>query len=183
MKLLTLLTPAALLALAFAGTQYKVAEDSTMTISGGSTIHDWHCDAKVVGEMDRAESGESAVPTAVKIRVAVDEIECGKGVMNKKLRDALKSDKNPDVLFTLDTASLEGTGKLATTGNLTIAGKTKPVEFVVTEKATDSGLTYEGSVDLLMTDFDVKPPTAMMGTMKTKDEVTVSFSVNMVTAK
>ena len=132
--------------------------------------------------MERAESGESAVPSSVTIRVAVDEIECGKGVMNKKLRDALKSDKNPEVTFVLDSASLEGSGKLAATGNLTIAGKTRPVEFEVTEKTTDAGLNYEGSVDLLMTDFDVKPPTAMLGTMKTKDEVTVSFSVNMVSA-
>ena len=179
MKLLTLLTPAALLALAFAGTQYKVAEDSTMTISGGSTIHDWHCDAKVVGEMDRAESGESAVPTAVKIRVAVDEIECGKGVMNKKLRDALKSDKNPEVLFTLDTASLEGTGKLATTGNLTIAGATRSETLTMTCTLAGNDLTIKGSKKLKMTDFKVDPPTALLGTLKTGDDITINFEVVM----
>jgi hypothetical protein len=36
----------------------------------------------------------------------------------------------------------------------------------------------KGTKQINMTDFNIKPPTAMMGTLKTANEVTVSFDLN-----
>jgi len=39
----------------------------------------------------------------------------------------------------------------------------------------DATLTVKGTLDLLMTDYGIKPPTAMLGMLKTEPKVTVTF--------
>jgi hypothetical protein len=42
-------------------------------------------------------------------------------------------------------------------------------------------MQISGSKKLKMTEFDMVPPTALMGTIKTGDEVTVTFNLNLIT--
>ena len=43
----------------------------------------------------------------------------------------------------------------------------------------DGSIALTGSLSLLMTDFGVEPPTAMLGMMKTADQVTVKFELRV----
>jgi hypothetical protein len=45
----------------------------------------------------------------------------------------------------------------------------------ITTARTDAGLTVKGEVPLLMTDFGIAPPKAMLGMLKTDPKVTVTF--------
>jgi hypothetical protein len=40
-------------------------------------------------------------------------------------------------------------------------------------------IQIKGSKKVKMTDFNISPPTAMLGTLKTGDEVTISFTLVM----
>jgi polyisoprenoid-binding protein YceI len=63
-------------------------------------------------------------------------------------------------------------------GTLTIAGTEKTVNMDVTaSKLPDGSIRAEGELPLLMTDFGVKPPTAMFGTLRTDNKITVKFSL------
>jgi polyisoprenoid-binding protein YceI len=58
---------------------------------------------------------------------------------------------------------------------LTIAGVEREVALTITTRRTSAGLTVQGSLDLLMTDYGVVPPKAMLGMLKTDPKVTITF--------
>ena len=59
-----------------------------------------------------------------------------------------------------------------------MAGQTRVVEIPLTALRQEGGsMKGEGAVDLKITDFGIKPPTAMLGTLKTKDAIRISFTV------
>ena len=58
---------------------------------------------------------------------------------------------------------------------LQIAGVEREVALDITTERKDSTLTVSGEVQLLMTDFGITPPKAMLGMLKTDPKVTVTF--------
>ena len=52
------------------------------------------------------------------------------------------------------------------------------MEFKVAgRKLSDGSVQFIGSVTFNMTNFNIDPPTAVMGTIKTGDEITIKFQV------
>ena len=76
--------------------------------------------------------------------------------------------KNKDIAFQSSSVSADGDG-LAVAGELTMGGKSKPVEFVVSE----SGGTVTGSAKVNQSDWGIKPYSALFGALKVNDEVEV----------
>ena len=78
------------------------------------------------------------------------------------------------------TVSPAGTNKyqVKCQGVLTIAGRGVNTELVATctYNPADGSLVCTGTKALKMTDYGVKPPSFMMGTIKTGDPITVNFS-------
>ena len=58
---------------------------------------------------------------------------------------------------------------------LQIAGVEREVAIDITTKRTGATLDGAGPVELLMTDYGIKPPIAMLGMLKTDPKVTVTF--------
>jgi polyisoprenoid-binding protein YceI len=67
---------------------------------------------------------------------------------------------------------------LKTIGSLSIAGVTKQVTMdvhcIVNKDAT---ISCTGAEQLKMSDYGVKPPTFMLGAMKTGDNVSLNFNI------
>jgi polyisoprenoid-binding protein YceI len=108
--------------------------------------------------------------------------------MNKKTRNALKADDHKSISFKLTKAEIvPGTGKafsVKTTGQLTIAGKTNTVTTTVKGEVLANGnLQLTGALPVTMSTYGVDPPTAMLGTLKTGDDVTVHFKAVAAPAK
>jgi hypothetical protein len=55
---------------------------------------------------------------------------------------------------------------------------TKRIQLTFAGTHTGNKITIKGSKELNMNDFKIKPPTAMMGTLKTGEQITVSFQLN-----
>ena len=68
-------------------------------------------------------------------------------------------------------------GAVTLGGELTIAGQTKPVSIAATVTQTDAGFRVVGRAPIRMTEFGVRPPSLMLGTMRVADAVTVHFDV------
>ena len=73
-----------------------------------------------------------------------------------------------------------GSYDINTSGYLTIAGATNKIDMYVQGKVgSDGGVTFSGAKKIKMTDYKIKPPTALMGTLTTGDEVEIVFQVTL----
>jgi len=97
--------------------------------------------------------------------------------MNKHLRKALKDEEFPEIHYqALKYTLIENGAAVQTSGDLTIAGVTKPVGLGAKLIPVPGGGTrVVGKVDINMRDFGVKPPSLFFGALKVRDVVTVKF--------
>jgi polyisoprenoid-binding protein YceI len=164
-----------------------VAPDSKLWIEGGSNLHGWSCKASSIDAMiDVDEAGlKSMSPTLLKkvqVTVPVRNLKCGHGGMDGNLYKALRADDVPDISYILGTFDVvpgaSDSFTVKSVGTLKIAGTEKTVNMDITaSKLPDGSIRAEGELPLLITDFGVKPPTAMFGTLRTDNKVTVKFSL------
>lgn len=152
-----------------------------MTVQGSSTIHDWESQitkADVKGEVV-VDNSQLKVVKNFEVRIPVESIKSTKGkMMDSKTYDAFDADKNPYIVYSLNTARVNADGTIDGNGTLTMAGVTKPMEVKAKYKILDTGeVQLILSRTFKMTEFKMDPPTAMMGSIKVGDEVTVNFDL------
>lgn len=185
------------LAAAAAGAQetarVAVSPESKLWIEGTSNLHGWSCKATTLDaavELDAAAAAQLTVapPKALKkvhVKVPVKSIKCGHGGMDGNLYKALKADESPEISYILATFdAVPGEAKdsfmLHTVGTLAIAGKENKISMdIVATRLPDGAVKATGTVPIKMTDFGIKPPTAIFGRLKTGDEVKVNFELSV----
>ena len=157
-------------------------KDFKMSVAGTSTLHDWESEITQVNASAALDldGAQLAGISKLKVTIPAKGIVSTKGrIMDNKTYDALKSAQHPKITFTLTKATLSNS-KVQATGQLTIAGTTKTVSLSADSKAGKAGaITFAGRYSLKMTDYNMAPPTAMMGTIKTGDEVTIKYQLTL----
>ena len=158
--------------------QYQLdSKNSSMLVKGTSTIHDWEMTVEDLrGAFTLQENHVLNQLTAGHVLLDVKSIKSERSLMNKKTYEALKEDDFPQIKARLTEVKQDETSA-SVVMELTIAGKTQKVEDdfkVTTENGT---ITVQGVLDLKMSDFGVEPPVAMMGTIKTGDEIKVEYKL------
>lgn len=156
-----------------------------IVIEGTSNIQSWTADVEKAGGTFSfsLEEGKIVELHEASIRVEAESIIGSEGsMMNKKIYDALDVKKHPVITFTLrEVVSLNenpGTARINTRGVLTIAGVSKMITLNTVGRLLSNGdLEFSGSQKITMSDHQVKPPTAMLGALRTGDEVTLNFKV------
>jgi len=170
-----------------------VAPESKLWIEGTSNLHGWSCKATTLDaavELDAATANQVAVapPKSLKrvqVKVPVKSIKCGHGGMDDNLYKALKADDSPDISYIMATFdAAPGDAKdsftLHTVGTLSIAGKENNLTMDVTAtRMPDGTVKAVGVVPIKMTDYGIKPPTAIFGRLKTGDEVKINFELSV----
>ena len=161
-------------------------EQTQLTIFGTSSIHDWEIEANhSIGTAEVTfENGQFSSIEALTFKVEVASLESGKSAMDDNTVEALKGDKYPFITYKLKSVnSTKKVGEdsiLWTTGDLTIAGVTRPINMEVQLEDNSGSLTITGEVNLKMTDFKVDPPTAIFGTITTGDAIKIQFKTNYI---
>ncbi len=163
--------------------------ESRLWVAGTSTVRAFQCqagsfDAKVVSLGSDAVAailaGEKAVST-VEVTVPAEKLDCRNGTMNEHMRKALKVKQFPTVVFrasSYDLARASDSVGVTLTGSLTLGGVEKPITVKATAKPGANGmLIVSGTREVRMTEFGLKPPTLMLGTMKVDEKITVGFDV------
>lgn len=162
-----------------AQTPLSLNEKSYITISGTSNLHDWESRVTQINLSGTGLEVEGKISeiNSLTITVPVKSIKSGKSIMDDKTYKALLADKYPNIKFSLESAKLSG-GKITGKGKLTIAGNTKEVSFVSTYTYTGkSTFEIKGSQKLDMLVYGVTPPTALMGTVSTGNELTIPYHI------
>ena len=165
------------------------AQGLSVTIAGTSTLHDWEmkanngkCDAVfVLGPNDKitALSGLS-------FSMQATSLKSDSKMMDNNAYKALKTDAHSNIAFVLSSATvtqLDGnTYQLKCFGKLTIAGTTRETDLIATGKWNpgDKSFVVTGTKKIKMTDYNVKPPTVMMGTIKTGNDLSIAFNLRIV---
>ena len=185
MKRITLSAIAALVFLGgvAAADRYKPATGSFVRIEGTSTLHDWKMEGTTIGGTVTAPPIEqwtsTEPPRDASVTIPVTSIKSEHAKMDKLMAEALKAGANPTIRYELTEAGLAQPGAsfvLATRGKLTIAGVTRDVEMQIAGTRNANGTyTLTGQLPIRMSDYGIKPPTAMMGTIKTGNDVKVTF--------
>ncbi len=164
--------------------------NSKLMVTGTSSIHDWEMEVEDYDCLVSASADENQQISieSIKFSCLAESITSDNKIMDNKAHKALDSDDHPKISFSADATVSATTNSLTKTkGKLQIAGKEKEVEleFTVAE-AKDDQFKVSGKIPVKMSDFGIDPPTAMMGTLKTGDEVFIHFDIvlqNMQTSK
>ena len=182
-KINILLTAAALLLFAHTGMAQGALQlkANKMSVQGSSTLHDWESEitkADLKGEILVNNSQLKEVKN-LEVKIPVESIKSTKGkMMDSKTYDAFNSSKNPYIVYTLKDAKVNPDGTIDGNGTLTMAGVTKPMQVKAKYKVLSNGdVQLIVSRTFKMSEFKMDPPTAMMGSIKVGDEVTVNFDV------
>lgn len=161
-------------------------ETATVAISGTSNIHAYTASTTAVRlRHARLASGvpvgaldDMVKPGAIEafeIVVAAATLSSPKEGLDKRMHKALKADEHPDIVFRLIRLEPGASDAMKAVGALRIAGVERQVTLDLKTERLPAALKVRGEVRLLMTDFGVKPPTAMLGMLKTDPKVTVTF--------
>ena len=168
---------------------YEISPESTIQISGTSTLSDWVVKSgKVSGEMifiasPKKSNEEGMQPGTIKDAKAVLEVSSIKSekgeAMDNKMYDALKNDAHPQIIFSLTQpiALTKAPGKLSVTGNIQLAGVTRPMTFDLNLGYANNAFHFAGTKSLKLSDFEIEPPTAMFGQIETGDAIVVEMNL------
>lgn len=157
-------------------------ENSRLWIEGRSNVNQFNCRAERYNSKIKPPAEQRTVE--VEVDIAVEGFECGKRRMNRDLNEALMSEKHPFISFEYtDTHSMDFNDssdqyRLIVAGNLTVAGHTRKIEFPMEAVVQEDGtIQATGKTELRMTDYNVEPPTAMLGIVRVDDLFTVHFEL------
>ena len=180
---------ASLAAHAIASAEAPLAIDTArVTIDGTSNIHAYTASTTKV-RVTRAQLGAAVAgtefwdnvlkPGAVatfEIAIPAATLTSPKEGLDKNMHKALKVEQFATIAFALRRIEPGASpNALKAVGVLRIAGVEREVTVDLTTERREATLVVKGSLALLMTDYGIKPPTAMLGMLKTDPKVTVSF--------
>ncbi|WP_154857271.1 YceI family protein [Cyclobacterium xiamenense] len=165
----------------FSQQAYAIGPDPEMKVSGTSTLHDWDMvSEEATGEATlRVSAGKVTTIQSAQISMHVTSLKSGKGQMDNNAYKALNASEYPEITFELLEANQDGGNDWKASGRLQIAGETRTVPFQLQLSPEDESISLSGTAEIKLTDFSVDPPTAVFGTIKTGDELTLHLKMKL----
>lgn len=162
-----------------------IQPSSSVTINGKTTVNKYQCAIDTYKESDTllltAQRGKGAYFTRGLAKLNASDFDCKMNVITKDFREILQSDKHPYIK--INFISFERVPKYESTeekfkGNLTITLADVSVPCVVRcsiVKDEKNLIHLRGKHNFKFSDFNLEPPTKMMGLVKVDEKITVSF--------
>jgi hypothetical protein len=171
---------------------------SELWLEGTSTMHDYECrtskvEAKLLRDAAQADPKDVAALDAwlragglkgLDLLVPVGTMVSGKDGLDKNMYKAMNTKAFPNIRF-LMSASQFGTARgdtlpVTANGTLTITDQSHPVAVKGQIVRAATGVWLEGTHPMNMSDFGIKPPKMMMGTIKVHDPIVVRYRLLLV---
>lgn len=167
---------------AFAQTAFRSAS-LNIVIAGTSTLHDWEMKSSsgaVQATFTTDAAGKPTALGALTFSMTATTLKSGKESMDNNAYKALNTKSSDLIRFTAASGTVTPAGganyTVRCTGVMTIAGKAMNTDLTATiTVGTDGSYSVSGVKAIKMTQFGVKPPTFMMGAIKTGDDLTINF--------
>jgi hypothetical protein len=159
-----------------------------VSINGTSNIHpftasttDVRMSRMVLAPADGDRLQSAAKPGGVEafeIAIKAASLASSKDGLDKNMHKALKASEHPDITFKLSRLEAGAAANaLRAVGLLKIAGVEKEVVLPLKVAINAATIGVTGDIALLMTDYGIKPPTAMLGMAKADNKITVTFEL------
>ena len=164
---------------------YTVRPASQFWIDGTSTVSSFTCAASdVVGFGSVEETTAREAELEAEVVIPVRAFDCGVRQMNSDLYEALKGRAYPAVRFALNRAEVLASEPGAdwtpvrVWGTITLAGEQRPVTVTARGQRLPNGrVRIQGRHALRMTDFNIEPPTGLLGLVRAHDDIVVRFDL------
>ena len=162
---------------------------SEIKVSGTSNLHDWSmkgndytCFAQFT--MQSAAAGQLISLNGLSLSIPVKSLKSGENLLDSRAYKAIDADKFSHVNFKMTSATVTPLGgnkyQIKALGQLTISGVAKEVTLTANGILnSDRSLHVTGSTRIKMTDFGIKPPSFMMGALKTGNDLTIDYNVKI----
>lgn len=164
-----------------------------VTVEGTSTLHDWDVKGTEILGMLKVDIDDFSLDAfanatvEAEVRIPARSLTSENRGMDRRMYNALEASDHEFITFVLsglsqadpeDLGSLteraeDGALALFATGELTITGTTLEVEVPALVYWDDGVLRIEVEAVIVMSEYGIDPPRALMGTIRTGDEVTV----------
>jgi len=160
-----------------------ILPESKVSVRGTSSMHDWEVAVEkyeVEFLLKHSDNGKISISN---IRAAFSgaSVTSDNSIMTGKARDALKVKEHPEIVFISDKAEnvVRSEGKISGTliGKLSLGGVSKSIDIVFTGNIKGDSIHITGSEEVNMADYGIKPPTALLGTLKTGEKVTIELQL------
>ena len=161
----------------------------SVTIKGTSSLHDWEMKSdkgRVEVILGLGNNAKLVGLTGLKFSIEAESLKSAKSMMDNNAYKALKTGSAKQISFILTSATItqvnETSYQVKALGKLTVAGTTKDTDVTAEVKYSNTDKSYivTGTKKLKMTEYNVKPPSFMLGTVKTGDEISISFKTKIV---
>lgn len=158
-------------------------EESAFSITGKCTVQNWEIISKeAMGEAEmEIENNKIQKINSFKVEIPSKSFKSGNRSMNKHAIEALKAETNPNIIFNMKKIDhllfQNNENQISVSGNLTVAGVTKPITLKASGSVSKKGVIFQGRLPLKMSDFKIDPPTFVLGSIKTQDDVLINFHV------
>lgn len=185
LKVVIMLMTFGLLPIALAAQSYQISKsEGEVMVTGTSTLHDWEEVAEQKsGTIALDLTGELPSIKSLKFVVEAESLKSGHDGMDKNTYKALNTKSHKEIVFQMGQVKsitpVVSTGnkyKVVATGNLTISGKTNKVDLPFNLTVSEGKVVLEGKTPLKMTDYGIEPPKALLGTIKTGDDIEVHYN-------
>jgi hypothetical protein len=113
---------------------------------------------------------------AFEVVIPAASLKSDKADLDKNMHKALKVQQFAEIRFRLRALEAAG-GAYRALGTLTIAGVEKDVALNVQVERKGAALAVTGGTGLLMTDYGITPPKAMLGMLKTDPKVQITIEL------
>ena len=175
---------------------YRILQDSRLFLEGTTNVNTFVCKCACVQsfprlqfEMEVKEEGQKAVFDEAGLNIRTTDLDCGNRNMNKDLHETLKARQYPSISIVIQEAGLKSGAVLAgghewtyitAKAQLTVAGVERSVRLKIKAQQTGPG-TYRflSQYTIKMTDFNIEPPTAMLGLIKVNDRIEIHFDLTV----
>ena len=168
---------------------YKLngSKENSIKVLGTSNVHDWTMEAQnpTAEALFSTRSGDEDIPknlNSLSFSVNAKSLKSERTSMDNRTYKTINADTYPKITFKLISSTITPAKKNAfvirATGTLTIAGTSKTIVMQVNGSINgDNSITCSGQQKIKLTDFNIQPPSFMMGAMKVGDDLTIQYGL------
>lgn len=162
-----------------------LSNESRLSINGTSNVTDFSCISQHHLEGDSLDfdyrfDGKKAVIEGSSLFLNVEGFDCRKKGINRDFRKTLKYKEYPHIKITLNELSFSDGSETPQSALVTIeiAGVQREYEVPLNEVVFHSNkITAHGNKRVSMRDFNLSPPSVLLGMIKVRAELDIDFEL------
>jgi hypothetical protein len=173
---------------------WLVKSNSSLKVDGKTNINSFNCVVPSYGKMDtlicyRPSSINEPCRVESKLIIEIENFDCHHRIMTKDLQKTLKAHTYPSMIIDIKSfsrilSSVTHSSSITGKADITLAGVVKnyTINFSYRQIGSDN-VELIGTRAILFSDFGLKPPSKLGGTIKVKDQLDVEFKLQLKKVK